>query len=110
MILAVLPQWLSNLATDVESLWPIWIAICGLAALGFKGWKRAKSAFREIVQEETATIRHQVLPNGGASLADDVRRTNGKLDNLSAKVTTYADTNEREHEAIWRALEHGQKS
>lgn len=73
-IFAELPQWLDNLAADLESLWPI-VLFVG-AVYGLIKWitKKFQQEVKELIIGEVEPIKAEFKNNGGSSFKDSVDR------------------------------------
>jgi uncharacterized protein YukE len=74
LIVAELPQWLEDLATDLGTLWPI-VLFVG-AAYGLIKWitKKFQEEVKELIISEVQPIKDEFRNNGGSSFKDSVDR------------------------------------
>lgn len=113
-ILAELPLWLSNLANDLESLWPI-VLFVG-AAYGLIKWitKKFQQEVKELIIGEVEPIKAEFKNNGGSSFKDSVDRIEegyksvrsdldhmkSDIDGIRSDITSIAKKSQDDHKAL----------
>ena len=114
MILAELPQWLNNLATDLEALWPI-VLFLG-AAYGLIKWitRKFQQEVKELIIGEVEPIKAEFKNNGGSSFKDSVDRIEegyksvrtdldhmkSDIDGIRADLLSIAKKSQDDHRAL----------
>lgn len=93
MLLAVLPEWLSNLANDASGLMPLFAFAAVLIGMGRWVLKRFIRSVETIVSEQMKPFQNQMFPNGGSSLVD-------KVNKLSDDLSTHIDQCSSHHDQI----------
>ena len=115
-VLSIVPDWLEASGQEISKAWP-WILICGLL-FGFVGflWRnfvrpRVKTELsneiKSVVNEALAPVLHELKPNGGGSIKDQINRIEEKTDCLERMhqetqqtVNRLVADNERQNTAI----------
>jgi hypothetical protein len=113
-ILAELPQWLNNLATDLGTLWPI-VLFVG-AAYGLIKWitKKFQQEVKELIIGEVEPIKAEFKNNGGSSFKDSVDRIEegyksvrtdldhmkSDIDGIRADILSIAKKSQDDHRAL----------
>lgn len=78
-IIAILPDWLQNLGSELGDAWPVFILIAVVLGVGWRGAVVLRNQIAEVIKPSVESIHgrldrieHQLYPNGGGSVPDKI--------------------------------------
>lgn len=90
MILGETPGWLSGVASDVASLWPLYLLVAAVLAAARASTKVMERAVKEAVTpvgDRMCRIEQQFQPNGGESMRDRQEHILHRLERIMSLVS-----------------------
>lgn len=97
ILFGALPDWVKGLQGDLGVLAAIVVSIGVLVGGAMKLRTFLLREIRELIQEELEPIKHEIRPNGGTSMKDQVTALGRRFDD-------FAEDTLSDRGALWKAL------
>lgn len=123
MFANVVPLTAAPTTGSLNTVYTIAVIVLTLFGIGGVGgiaqlWRMARKKVVEDVEEknertqlkaEVLAIKHQVLPNGGSSITDTVRRIEEKQETIGHDLKEHIRQSDDTHRSQWAAIVEGKK-